>query len=367
MKVPRRALWVLTIIACISFAVMVGESRAAITATQAKSKAVARAKKAGPVETSVVQATTLEGATAELQNESQPLVQRAEMRPELDEAQARPTFVVTTTGHFTDTTARVPMGQGAPTGTVLMQAYDAQTGYRVAMHLGGSPTASIARHRAHAAMWADGCMTADGHHCYAITRWEMENANEKIYATESDIQTTVMNIPDAGSGGTINNEKWTGFPGTYSPTNHKEYWVEVGSYSGWPYDCCVLRWFTAYNRGDGYGSNESPWIEPYNAFIRYSTVSQLNNRWCYYVEGGAAGCVGGFPVASKDLEVGIEAITNVKPSNAMQEQSNVAWTDWSVHPWSSAHWEKNTGFCMQSFSRENPPHYYPGNMSAGTC
>ncbi len=358
MKIPRRALWALTIIACISFLVMVGESRAEITKEQAKSGAVARAKTIGTVSSTQVQGSTLEAAQTALWGSVQPL-------PGQDEAAQ--VYVVTSRGKFKDTEAKVPRGVGAPAGTVLEEIYDQATGIRLGLHLGGEPTATIARHRARKASWGAGCSTSNGHHCYALTTWLMNATNEKVRGAESDINTYAMNVPDWSGGGFVDNELWVVFPGTRSPVNGEEYWVELGQEAGSKGDCCTLRWFTGWNRAQGLDANWSPWTMPYNNFARYRTDSQMNNVWCFGIEGNPAGCIGGFPLYAKRLDVGIEVATNIKPVNGMQEQSNAVWTNGTTHPWNYAVWEKDPGFCMQSFSRENPPRYYYGNMQAGTC
>ncbi len=341
MKIPRKALWALTIIACISFAVMVGEAQA-ITKDEAKTKAVEGADAIGTV------------------NTTEPAVE--------EQREGRPAYKITTRGTFKDTTAHVPRGQSAPTGTILEQAYDAETGWRVWVHLGGEPTATIARHRAHKATWGGKCSPGEGHHCYAMAEWTMVNSTEKIRGAEADINTWAMEVFDYNWGGPfVDNEMWEGFPGTHSPVNGKEYWLELGQWAGNGRGCCSLFWFTAWNRAGGYEANEPPWAMPFNNFARYRADSQLNGWWCFTIEGAGASCYQGFPHYAKTVEVGIEAATNVKPSNGMQDQTNVVWTDGSTHPWNTGKWYRDPGFCIQGFSRENPPRYYYGNAQMGTC
>jgi hypothetical protein len=172
-------------------------------------------------------------------------------------------------------------------------------------------------------------------------------------------------VPEWQRGAFVDDEKWTVFP--QRSNGNGAYWVEVGQEAGNGVDCCSLRWFTAWNNGSGYGANESPWSEPGFTFVRYQTVSQLNGSWCFYVEVGNAGCVGGFPVYAKELIVGAEYATPTKPVNRFYEQSNATWTDGTVHAWNTAAWEHSAGTCIEAFSRESPPHYYPGNITGWTC
>jgi hypothetical protein len=327
-----------------------------------------------------VNAGTLEAAQAAMQGAPQPLAVRAAAPPGLDAWLASAVDRVVLYGRFTDVLAKVPPGQPLPSGTVLEYAIDAHTGRVDGIHLGGAqPVAAAAaraaranrtqparsrRVRAHAATWGSACSAGNGHHCYALDYWSM-TGGEQVRGSESDIATDAMNVPEWQTGAFVDNEKWTVFP--QKSNGNGFYWVEDGQEAGNYIDCCSLRWFTAWNNGAGYGANESPWPEPGFTFVRYQTVSQLNGTWCFYVEAGSAGCVGGFPSYAKELQVGAEYASGHEPENTMYEQSNGTWTDGSVHPWIKAEPFQDAKTCVAPFSRESPPHYYPGNIAAWTC
>lgn len=339
--------------------------------------ALARAQAIGVVEGAPeVTASTLEVAQATMQGGPQPLAIRAQPPAGLDAWLASAVDRVVLHGSFTDTLAKVPPGSPSPRGTVLEYAIDSHTGRVESVHLGGAlATASAARAarrtkayrrrasaRAHAATWGSAC--SGEHHCYDIADWSM-NGTEQVRGSESDIATDLMNVPGWQTGAFVDNEKWTLFPQDHNGNGY--YWVEDGQEAGSYVNCCSLRWFTAYNNGTGYGANESPWSEPGWTFVKYQTVSQLNGTWCYYVEAGSAGCVGGFPAYAKELQVGAEYATGQEPENTMYEQSNGTWTDGSVHPWNAAVNFHGANSCVEPYSREHPPHYYPGNIVAWTC
>jgi hypothetical protein len=67
------------------------------------------------------------------------------------------------------------------------------------------------------------------------------------------------------------------------------------------------------------------------------------------------------------VTVGIEAVTDWIPYNTMYEESNVTWTDGSVHTWAEAKAEAEPHLCQGHFSRSVPPTYYPGNIKANNC
>ena len=349
----------------------------AYTTTQIKGKAVSRAKQSGPVtgEPEVV-TQSYAAAKAAMDGETQSIETQAQMSGPMSALMEKP--VVTVHGTFTDKRAKYPRFAKAPKGTILEQVYDPETGQRLSVHLwngveeggyiGGEPTAEAARRRvtAKAATWGGACSLGAGHHCYSTSEWKMSGA-ERVRGSESVIDTTTMWVDprDVASRGFIDNEKWDSFQ--HYVNGNGPYWLETGQEGGNGVNCCQLRWFTAMNRGTGYSANESPWEQPPNSFNRYQTVSQLNNTWCFYINGNVAGCYGGFPVYADNLEVGVEAAVNYQPQNAMQEESNGTATQGNVITWKFDELWHSGGLCIGRFSRSNPPKYYPGNIVAGTC
>ena len=83
-----------------------------------------------------------------------------------------------------------------------------------------------------------------------------------------------------------------------------------------------------------------------------------------YIDGGLAGCPGGFPYYAKALEAGAEYATPWAPTNTVYVQSNYTTVQGTVRTWNEAQSLVAAQSCQAPFSRENPPHYYPGNFAA---
>lgn len=281
-------------------------------------------------------------------------------------------------GRFTDTRAAVPRGAHAPTGTVLELALDS-SGDVVAEHLSepGGGTASAARAnaarrrpKAHASVtstWpckdeAESGYTGAGH-CYATAEWFMGSATEKVAGSEAQIETTEMWVPEPGQGAFVDNEEWVVFPERHN--NLGSWWIEAGQQAGdnQPDVNRAMDWFWAYNNASGFHYGNPGWPEEGWVFHNYSMQSRLNSEWCVWIDGGSAGCVGGLLAYSKELQVGGEYATPWQPANNMYDQVNYTPArGGGTRTWKEAEWFRSPTTCITGFSRENPPHYYAGNI-----
>ena len=123
-----------------------------------------------------------------------------------------------------------------------------------------------------------------------------------------------------------------------------------------------MYWFWAYNNANGYRLGSPGWPEEGWVFHAYSMQSKLDGTWCVSIDGGSAGCVGGFGTYSKKLAAGGEYATPWQPVNNAYQQVNYTATGGEVRTWDSAEWVRSPRTCTEGFSREHPPHYYAGNI-----
>jgi hypothetical protein len=293
-------------------------------------------------------------------------------------------------GSFTDTLAKEPRGEPAPSGAVLAYTIDPTTGTVASTyignhspalatlgavaritptHLSATATASRVGHRtlrhhqpmARTATWGNDCKVAEAYHCYAVAEWSM-TGNERVYGTESEQKTTEMNVPGWENGDFVDDEEWAAFPST-------GLWVEAGQEAGNYRNCCNLFWFFAWETSSGYSQFTGPpytWEVTYNTWNNYGMQWVGNGEWCIFVgptwEQKIA-CHGGFSADSTLLEDGMEAATEKKPTNKGVAVANATW-EGSTHTWNKArNVSTTTGLCVSQFTPVN----FPGNINYSTC
>ncbi len=179
---------------------------------------------------------------------------------------------------------------------------------------------------------AYGCNVTENHHCYGITRWNMNKSlGEEVYGGQAEIDTFYGSVPNwATEGGFLDNEMWVSFPG--------EKWVEGGVSVGAPVGERALYFFVARDYGGenywefnypGDPASYNTWIgiyldEPYGA----------NGEWCatWAWDTKPDFCFPGFQHYSTDLEAGLEFATTTA-SGADNNGQIVGWALWNNWTW----------------------------------
>ncbi len=291
----------------------------------------------------------------------------------------RPVHVYTFHGRFTGSNFKLPPGVEPVPGETLRLVVDDATGRvmerEIENLLPATASASSVRHRsvarrrhprAHAA-WnkGTGCEVIKGEtHCYNIAEWEM-SGEEQVKGTELQDETTSMLVPEGAASAAwfIDNEEWDAFP---EKTNELgDYWIENGITSGNGKSTEALEWFVGWNKAGGYG--ETPgWPEEGWKFINFSMQEKgTTTEWCSFVEGNEAKCVSNLEKHSRVLNVGTEYVTPWTPVDNFNEQTNYTIaTGETRRPWNKVTgFDKSEETFRAACSREEPPHYYPGNYS----
>jgi hypothetical protein len=224
------------------------------------------------------------------------------------------------------------------------------------------------------ATWGTECRDEAKHHCYATAKWAMSGkgegkGEEEVEGLESYIDTESMDVGEWAKGAFVTNEQWAGFP--YGG------WVEDGQEAGdgeGGANCCTLRWFTAYvNKSGKYEANESPWEESGGKLNRYNLQSAIStggaeNKWCFAIGEGSAGCVEGVATYSTNVTVGMEAASNTEPTNSGKDETlvmhlNKKWYDWNTATLKEDQWdgEPSTHVCASGWKS------IAGDIDFGTC
>ena len=350
---------------------------------------VATAQQSGPVEAVEAAAGTIasaEGLVAPEAIGSSPAGSFGAGAPEAD-GPGSPASVVVMHGRFVDLHASVPYDAAAPSGSVMAFVVDS-AGRTIGQYVGdtdprlarlgaaehmvplglgasasraGRRTFRRGRARARAATWGNNCKAESypvNHHCYMIAVWHMEGG-EEVEGTESEQDTTNMDVPTWASGDFVTDEEWANFTGS-------ERWAEIGQQGGHGVSCCEVWWFYAMSSGPHqFWTSGRIWQIPPGQYANYGMKSIGNGNWCFTIGPTwetTYACHGGFDTYSKELEVGMEVGAEAKPVNSGSDYVNATWTDGSIHTWNKAFAYVNTpGLC---YSHNGP---YPGNINYGTC
>jgi hypothetical protein len=353
---------------------------------------VTTAQRSGSVEAVEAAAGTVGGAEGLVVPQALPASPAESLgagAPEAGDPSA-PASLVVMHGRFVDAQASVPHGASPPSGSVMAFVVDA-TGRPIGQYVGDTvprlsslgavakivpvrseASAAAARRlgrltfhrgprRARAATWGNNCKSEslpENRHCYMIAVWHMEGG-EEVEGTESEQDTTNMNVPTWASGDFVTDEEWAGFTGA-------ERWTEVGQQGGHGVNCCEVWWFYAMSFGPHqFWTSGRIWQIPAGQYANYGMKSIGNGDWCFTIGPTwetTYACDGGFDVYSKELQVGMEIGAESKPVNSGSDYVNATWTDGSIHTWNNAFsWSNTSGVC---YSHNGP---YPGNINYGTC
>ena len=262
---------------------------------------VAAAQQSGPVEAVEAAAGTIAGAEGLVAPESAGAPSGEGFgvgAPEEDDPSA-PASLVVAHGRFVDHEASVPYDAAAPSGSVMAFVVDSagrtvgqyvgDTAPRLAMlgpveHMvplghgasasraGGRRFAGVAPRRV--ATWGNNCKAESypvNHHCYMIAVWHMEGG-EEVEGTESEQDTTNMDVPTWASGDFVTNEEWANFSGS-------ERWTEIGQQGGHGVNCCEVWWFYAMSTGPHqFWTSGRVWQIPPGQYANYGMKSIGNGN-----------------------------------------------------------------------------------------
>jgi hypothetical protein len=226
------------------------------------------------------------------------------------------------------------------------------------------------------ASWAKGqCYEAEHHHCYAFTQWVMTYPGESVKGAEDIPETTSMDVPEWENGSFVTNEMWLSFWETGGG------WLEVGQIGGQG-SCCTLHPFIAHAeyvnaKDEPIGYQEYTWTEvnaePRNLYRIEDPAA--NGTWCEYIWNNEVDCKskpGHWTTYSDELQAGLEAYANAKPTNSGRQEVDYIAHGGEHRAWGSK--EAVTGYitpgaaeakelCLSPNSKSN----YPGNAEWSTC
>jgi hypothetical protein len=210
-----------------------------------------------------------------------------------------------------------------------------------------------------AATWGSHCSQGNGHHCYAIDDWLMNDPPESVEASLAYIDTTSVNVPGWASFAFVDHEMWVDFQGYNS-------WVETGQTAGNGRDCCTMFPFYAEQLNGAYSEFISPQGIASNNPNLYQIVASGGGVWCVKWSEATARCYSGFPTYSDHLQVGLEAATESTPANHGWDQAYSMYLGGSIHYWEgsqthAAIYQQPPGTCASA----RPPGY--GSINFGTC
>jgi hypothetical protein len=178
-----------------------------------------------------------------------------------------------------------------------------------------------------AAVWDGHCKFLPSEdHCYGLAEWNMKSP-EHVRGGVLFMTTTYQDVYDWNTGAFIDNEMWVSWKGTGN-------WLESGQTVGNGKDCCTIDAFWAYEHNGNYAEFVAGAVpQKTNHYIIEDPAE--NGNWCiYWGNYVLQRCFSGwFPASANQLESGLEAATDVKPSNeAVWEVAYVdSYGNW--HPW----------------------------------
>ncbi len=360
-------------------------AQAEVSAESLAQSSLIRAEQVGSIDSLEVLKTSLGSAQREASQYSPPPTEDG----------TTPVYIVAMHGQFIDTLAPYPHADPAPAGSIMTFTYSAATGEEIESYVGNDPpqvgtvtlktdaptlsgkmAAKVARARiararrratAKAATWGNKCSAGEGHHCYALSEWDM-GEHEAVEGTENWVITNTVDVPDWELGDITTNEEWVGFPGYH--------WIVMVNMAGNDINCCSIYGFWAMNNGGGFREHIL-WEKPLGQWSDYSMMAAGSGIWCTYVgeyrELGE-GCEGGFETYGKDLESGAEMGDEAAPYNLGWTEVNGFWLNGERHNWNFAKYGlynetgnvSYNGMCWAPYS----PYPATGNIyygSSGAC
>jgi hypothetical protein len=225
------------------------------------------------------------------------------------------------------------------------------------------------------AAWGNDCQQGDPNHCYALADYKMTGSGngggEEVMGLSSEIATTAMNVPQWEYGAYVTNEQWM----AHFQTNR---WIEDGQQAGEPeateegreVNGQSLHWFYAFESSYGYSEYVAPWTYPGFTFESYTLSDPgSNGTWCEKIGEVQVACQGGFPKYATEVQVGMEAADEVRPSNSGKDHTGVQWTEGNWHHWAKARLRtfRPVEHTEEGVVCASPYESIPGYINFGTC
>lgn len=224
------------------------------------------------------------------------------------------------------------------------------------------------------ASWGNGhCTINDEHHCYALTRWAMEDPPESVKGAEDIVTTNSVNVPEFSNGSFVDDEMWVAFKSSGG-------WLEIGQTAGDGENCCTLWPFVALAlKGNSEGYEEYVWDHHFGTPVEASPTNlykvedpSANGTWCWYIWNNQVGChakPGYWNNYSDLLEAGIEAASNSRPYNEGSQEVDAIFHEGSHHEWKGSRTEAE-GYVTPSAEMCESPNWssnYRGNAIWWIC
>jgi hypothetical protein len=203
---------------------------------------------------------------------------------------------------------------------------------RIVAVVGCALACALATTPAQASWGSPSCSQGEHHHCYAVTKWTMDDPPESVKGGVAFITTSLIDVPEWATNAFVDDELWVSFQSSGG-------WFEAGQEAGSDINCCSLHAFWAYSlNAEGKGYVEKTYREfedsPTSKF--YIEDRGGNSDWClYWAEDNVlVECKSGtFPPYADVLTAGIEAGSESRPYNEGSQEVAAVFREGTWHSW----------------------------------